>query len=261
MSIVSLNVSRIVGAAPSKRQSTGALISQGGTTLGNGTYSLLTQNSDLTPLLAPPLALTALAWSAGTVTATAAAAIPGLTTGDTFLTTIAGVTPSGYDGTFKATVTGANTFTYALTTNPGSETVLGTYTPPSQAALVSMLSSYFGQGTRQAVYVLELGPGDGTSGPPALQNFITANPGFFYAYLCPRSWDATAAFNALQAQYQGLSSMTYFFTTTTTGSYTFYTGQMKGVLALVEAPGIPTSEFSLATAFQKVLSYAPSSTN
>jgi hypothetical protein len=69
--------------------------------------------ADLTPLLAAPLAIASLAWSGGTVLATTSANIPGLDTGDTFITPIAGATPAAYNGTYLATVTGANTFTCA----------------------------------------------------------------------------------------------------------------------------------------------------
>src|SRR6185312_13232597 len=41
--------------------------------------------------------------------------------------TVAGATPSGYNGTFTCTITGASTFTYPLASNPGAETVPGTF--------------------------------------------------------------------------------------------------------------------------------------
>lgn len=260
-SIVQLAVTQTVAAAPNTLQATGALLSQGATTLATGTTSLLTQASSLTALLAAPLALSSLVWTSGTVLATASAAIPGLTTGDTFSTTIASAAPSGYNGTIQATVTGSDTFTFPLTTDPGTETSAGTYTPPNQVELLAMVSTFFGQGAAQSVYVLELGAGDGTSGPPALATWITANPNVFYGYLVPRSWDATSAYLALIAQYEALTSKTYFFTTTTSATYTAYTSLMKNVLWLIEAPSIPTTEFSLAAAFQHALAYAPSSGN
>jgi hypothetical protein len=49
--IVQVNVSQTLAAAPNQLQRTGAMISQGGTTLTAGTYGLLTQTADLTPLL------------------------------------------------------------------------------------------------------------------------------------------------------------------------------------------------------------------
>lgn len=263
-SIVILDVSQTAAPAPEVLQETGALISQGATTLGSGTYSLLTQASSLTPLLASALSLSSLTWSASTVTATTAAAITGLTTGDSFTTTVAGATPSGYNGTYIATVTGANTFTYTLSTNPGTETVAGTYTPNNQGELQAMVNTFFGQGTSTSVYVLELGPGDGTTGPPALQTFITANPTMFYSYLVPGLWDGTAAFLALVAQYESLSAKTYFFATTTASTYTAYSALEKCVVAEVtttNAQGRPLTEFSLAAAYQKTLSYAPSASN
>jgi len=259
--IVKLNVSITTASVPNGLQQRGALISQGATTLAPGTYSLVSQAPLPSSLLNQSLALSSLVWSAGTVTATTVNPIPGLSTGDTFITTVAGANPSAYNHTVVATVTGASTFTYSLVTNPGAETVAGTYTPPGLGELQAMVNSFFSQSTAQSVYILELGPTDGTSGPPALNTFIQANPGQFYAYLVPRSWDGSAAFLALLAQYENPGSMTYFFTTTTTGTYQAYTSVMKDVMPFVEAPGLALSAFDLAADFNGILSYSPSPTN
>lgn len=261
-SIVVTNVFQTSAPAPITLQQTGGVISQGATTLANNSKALLTQASDLSPLLAVSLAIASLAWSSGTVLATTAATIPGLTTGDKFRTTIAGATPVGYNGLVLATVTGANTFTYALAANPGAETGPGAYTPPSQAALVAAINTYFAEGgSTQAVYILELGTGDGTSGPPLLNTWIQNNPATIYAFLVPREWDATAAFTALLAQYQAPNAGVYFFATTTVANYPTYTALQKCLFALIDAPGTPLTEFSCAAPFEHALSYNPSASN
>ena len=62
-------------------------------------------------------------WTAGVVTVTAAS--HGYAVGD--LVTISGVTPAGYNGVVEVTsVPTVNTFTYALSSNPGTVTVQGT---------------------------------------------------------------------------------------------------------------------------------------
>jgi hypothetical protein len=258
--IVVESVQQTLAPAPILLQQTGALVSQGATTLSANTKALLTQNSDLTALLAAPLAITSLAWSGGTVLVTTAAAIPGLSSGDKFLTQIAGATPAAYNGTFWATWTGANTFTYALAVNPGSATVPGTYTPPGQSELISMLSSYYAQGASQAVWVLELGAGDGASGPTALGSWINTNepPQFFYHYCVPRSWDAQTNFLALMAQYEAPNAKRYFWFTTTNATKAAYTAVMKCGFGMVEAPGLPIGEFDVAAAFENALSINPS---
>lgn len=260
-SIVKLNVSETQASAPSLLQETGAAVSQGATTLANGKYSLLTSAASLTPLLAAPLAITSVSWSAGVATADTEAVIPGLSVGDVFITTVAGVLPAGYNGLVLGTVTGANSFTYSVANNPGAQTQAGTYTPPNQAELQAMVNTFFAQGSGTSLYVLELGAGNGTSGPPLLQSFEQANPNLFYGYLIPRLWDAKAAFLAMVANFEALNSQTYFYVTTTTGNYSQYTPAMKCVLAMVEAPNLPLTEFSMAAEFQHNLSYAPTSTN
>ena len=260
MSIVSLNISTLIGAKPSTLQQTGALISQGATSLATGNYSVLTQKSDLTSLLAPALALSALTWSGGVVTATTANPISGLSSGDTFLTTIAGASPTAYNGTYTATVTGASSFTYPLAADPGAETAPGTYTPGNQVELTTAVTDFFAQGTRRAVYVLELGATDSSTGPTELGTFIAANPNFFYLYVVPKSWDGSANFIALARTFVSDSSMTYFWTTTTLNTYAQYAG-IKSIQTWVEAPTVGTTEFDAAYAAQIALSYAPSSTN
>jgi hypothetical protein len=258
-SIVQTNVSQILAPTPPTLQRTGAVISQGGTNLSSGTSALLTEPDDLTPILAAPLALSSLAWSAGAVLATTGIAIPGAAPGDKFLTTIAGATPAGYNAKVWATVTGANTFTYPLASNPGVETVAGTYTPPGNGELLTMINSYYGQGSTQAVYVLELGPANGSTGPTALDAWITANPGVFYSYLVPKGWDTQANYLALIAKYENPTSKTYFFTTTTVATRGAYTALMKDVLAEIESPTTPITEFSAAATFQAALAYNPGS--
>jgi hypothetical protein len=262
MSIVTENVTITAAPAPSTLQSTGALISQGATTLGTGNYSLITQPSDLTPLLAVPLSITSLAWATNVVTATTTAA-HGVATGEAFITTIAGAVPAAYNGTYLATSTGASTFTYPLplSTTPGAETTPGTYKPRNQGELIAMVNSFFGQGTSQAVYVLELGAGEPAAGVTALATFVTANPGVFYSYLVPRNWDGVASFLTYVAQFEATTAKTYFYVTTTTAGYAAYTPLMKCVLPFIEAPSLPVTEFDAATAFRVALNYAPSSTN
>jgi len=260
MGIVTVNVSQQSAPTPNTLQKTGALISQGATTTAPNTSTFLTQLSDLTAILKGALANSTLVWSSGTVTVTTAAP-HGLTNADVLPLTIAGASPSGYNGTFQCTVTGVSTFTYPLVSNPGVNTVPGTWTPEDVTELLAMATTFFAQGTHQGVFVLELGPGNAADGVTALGTYITANPNAFYAYLVPRFWDAAASFLTFLAGFESTTAKTYFFVTTTTGTYTSYTALMKDVVALVEAPGIPSTEFSLAAAFYVMLNYAPSSSN
>lgn len=342
--IVRVNVNVLIAPTPSQLQKTGALISQGGTSLAANSRALLTQLSDLTPLLAAAIPLASLTQSAGVATATLeggasdissgtynsttglvtltlsggigvnpgdpvlvsgatgtgsvssidgtwpcaagtggttvtffvppsltmtitggeAQATIGLANGATFLTTIAGATVSagGYNGTVLATVASATTFTFPVpstTTSPATGTP--TFTPPTTAELLAEATTFFAQGTGQGVYVLELGTGTPAQGVTALAAYITANPGIFYSYLVPRSWDAVSSFLAFLAGFNATTSQTYFFITTTAATYTQYTATMKCAFLLIEAPGVPTTEFSLAAVFWTTLNYSPSSTN
>jgi hypothetical protein len=160
----------------------------------------------------------------------------GIPNGHTCWVTIAGAAPAGYNGTWLATSTGASTFTYAVPSNPGAETTPGTWIPESANELNAMVLSFFGQGGARSVYVLELGLGSPTDGVNALSAWLIANPGFAYAFLVPRTWDANVTFLALVAQYENTTAKLYFFVTTTLQNYSLYTALEKSVFAMIEAP-------------------------
>ena len=245
-SIVQVNVSQQVAPTPPTLQRAGALVSQGGTILSKLGRALITQPSDLTPLLTGPRAISALAFLTGVVTATTSQP-HGLTVGQKVHLDIAGAAPAAYNGSYIVTVTSSTQFTYEKAANPGSATVTGSFTPRSVSELQQMVTTFFAQGNQQAIYVLELGAGSVTEGVAALTDYLTKFPnanyaagaeGYFYGYLIPRTWDADPDFLALAALYQSTTARTYFWVTTTLQNYPAYTALQKAVFALVEAPAI-----------------------
>jgi hypothetical protein len=257
--IVTIDVTITKAPAPETLQQQGAVISQGATTLANGAFSLITEPADLTPLLAAALAAASATWAADVVTVTASAALPDhLPSGATFLTTLAGFTPSTVNGQYLATVTGADTFTVALS-GSGSVSVAGTFTITDD--LVSQIATFFDQGKSTPCYVLELGDGTVAQGVTALTAFITGTPAQFYSYLVPRSWDGVSQFLAFLAGYESTTAKTYFFVTTTTATYTDYTALLKCVVPLVESPTKPITEFTHAADWWVSLHYRPSGSN
>lgn len=243
--IVQVNVTQTVAPAPATLQQSGALVSQGGTYTSPFTASLLTQLSDLTLLLHGSAAIASISQTAGLATALASVA-HGLTIGDTLLLTIAGAAPAAYNGSQLCTVISTTEFTFAVpsaTSSPATGTIV--YTSSDVAELLAMATTFFANGSGQAVYVLELGPGNATDGVTALTTYITANPnsnytpgavGYFYSYLVPREWDGNASYLAFLNNFNATTSRTYFFTTTTLATYTNYTPLMKCVVAMVESP-------------------------
>lgn len=258
--IVQINVSRTLAPAPSTLQRTGFLVSVGGTNLAPNTDELLTELSDLTPLLASPKALTSLAWTASVVTATASAA-HGVTIGQTFPVTIVGALPSGYNGTFTATATTTTAFTYPLVTNPGAETAPGTYVAGAALELIAMATSFFAQGNNTSVYVLELGTAATVVNVAALMGYITANPGAAYAYLVPRAFASDSTYQAQVKNYEANTAKIYFYTTVPSYAVSLLFAGVKSVSQMIEAPGIPVTEFTNASNFYQVLTNNPSNVN
>lgn len=73
------------------------------------------------------------------------------------------------------------------------QAVLQTSGGGNQVELNTMGTTFFAQGSSIGSYVLELGTQtSGAAGAEALQQWITDNPGVFYAYLVPAAWDNTS---------------------------------------------------------------------
>lgn len=271
-SIVKVNVSVQNAPAPAQLQRTGALISQGGTNLAAGTYSLLVGPSGLTALLPGLLALSGITQTAGTATATAAAP-HGYTVSDTIILTISGATGSttGYNGTFLCTITSTTQFTYAVSSGLASPAV-GTlkYTPEDVAEISAMVTTFFAQGSGVGVYIVELGAGNAADGQTALATFITANAGKFYSYLLPHTWGVSSSFySSFALNFTSTTAKTYFHVTTTLAFWqanpTLFAATLKDLVVSIEAPtvaaayvaGTPT-EFSAAAFFYVTLNIQPS---
>lgn len=116
----------------------------------------------------PHIGLSSLTWSSGTVTATSAVPIGAVSL---LFVTISGATPSGYNGTFVATVTGTSTFTYSVASNPGTETVPGAWVSNSDALSANGLigTATFTSGATSIVVASvtqgAVSSGDGVGGP------------------------------------------------------------------------------------------------
>ncbi len=233
--IVNVAVNIQTAPAPSTLQKTGAFISAGGTNTSPGTKSLLTQFSDLAPLLNAPATLSGISWSGEVATATAAAA-HGLPIGQVINLTIAGASPTGYNGTFPCTITSTTEFTYPVLTNPSGSSTTGTWVAAEVNSLIQRATTFFAQGNAQSVYVLEIGPTDATHGVNFLSAWIAQNPNVFYGYLVPRFWDGNSTFLTFLAGFEATNSKTYFFVTTTLATYGLYSDLLKCVVALIEAP-------------------------
>lgn len=258
--IVTVNVTRTIAPAPSTLQRTGALVSQGGTTLTPGTTSLLTQESDLTALLRAAVTTTSLTWNTGTVTVVTTTP-HGIPSGTTVQGTIAGVSPAGYNGTYPCTYVSATSFTYPLPSNPGAATVQGSFTPYAVSELQKMVNTFFAQGNAVAVLVLELGLDADADNIAALDAYITANPETIYAFLTPEAWANQATFITMAGDYTSNTAKTYFFQQMSQSNYNDFTN-IKSIFGLVPSPDEATaSRFPTAAPFYKLLNYNPSNTN
>ena len=257
--IIVVVVSVTNAPAPATLLATGAFLSCGGTTLTPGTYQVLSTDASLASILTPAATITSITWSGGTATVTTAAA-HGIPSGATIQATIAGATPTGYNGNFAATYASATTFTYPLASNPGSETVPGTWQPTSAVELTQMNTTYWAQGTNVAPYVLELGLVAVNAAVTALGNFITASPQFFSRYLVSRSWVSNSAFQTFVGTFAAPNNITYFHIPVGSATYTNF-ADAKAAICCAEAPNLPATEYTAAARFALELATAPSSSS
>lgn len=262
--IVVVNITTTVAPTPATLQQTGAFVSQGGTVLSPGTASLLTQFSDLTPLLKVAAANASITWtsSVATVTTTAPHKLP---IGETINLTIVGATAAAYNGTFPCTITGASAFTYPLPASQSSASVPGSWQPASVNVITQMATTYFSQPTGVAVYVFECGVGSVADGVAFLDAYIQANPnssyvsgatGFYYAYLAPRIWDGDPNFINMLSQFNATTSATYFYVTTKLSTYGLYSNLDKCVVAMIESPALGQYAANVLTAISWSAAYA-----
>jgi hypothetical protein len=282
--IVTVNVSIIEAPTPNTYQRSGAFVSFGATNLtpSNNT-SLLTQFSDLAPLLQPNMLAQTTSWAAGTVTVVFSSAIPGPPiVGDTFFLVFTGYTPAAYNGRFQCTVTAANTVTFPLVTNPGAVTVQGTAQTATSIELSQMATTYFSQGNEVGVWVLELGYQNSSNNQViAFQNWLTNNPLTIYGFLLPRQFGSNptilgsstvpTAFTNLLKEYQNPEAMEYFWLTVTPSTMNNLGPTYKDVVQMIEAPILtdptqvnlnsPNGEFTMAAMFYNAIVYRASNTN
>jgi hypothetical protein len=296
--IVTVHVSIIEAPTPINYQRTGAFVSFGATNLPAGSTSLLSQWSDIESLIYNPSAISNAVWGAGVVTVTTAAPLPHGAVGDVIPIDLNGFNPTALNGTgfVNATVTGASTFTYPLTANPGTIQTMGTYQYANSIELSQMATTYFGQGNEVGVWILELGyQNSATNCVTALTTWLNNNPKTIYGFMMPRRFgsDPTilgtaavpTAFTNLLKTYQAPEKMEYFWLTVTPATMTnlFQVGQLgsggtkgtgssfKNVLQMVEDPILtdptqenitdPGGEFTMAAMFYNALAYRPSNTN
>jgi hypothetical protein len=133
--------------------------------------------------------------------------------------------------------------------------VLGTLAPHSVAEITNYVAGHFSMGYTQAIFVLELGPGDIAHGVASLTTYLGLFPntsytpramGFYYIYAIPKYWDANPGFLTLARRYLNPAARTYFAVTTTLGTYTIYQPTDKSMPWMIESPILSARPASVA---------------
>lgn len=170
------------------------------------------------------------------------------------------------NGKFTVTIINPDIFTYPFPPSPGTLTTTNaTVTNTSASELVDMTTTYFAQGASNGVYVLELGADTLINGVSALDEWLITYPNELFALLAMREWDESEltrlAFQTLCSNYNANGTVLAFFVTTNLANYSSWasTTGLKSAMVGIEAPVIPSTEFTMAGFFYRALNYAPSS--
>ncbi|EGM7354735.1 hypothetical protein IRY04_000968 [Salmonella enterica] len=240
--IVTVNVSQTIGATPANLQQMSAVLSFGATLQEPGKPVLITRDKEISELVKNSIgSLTAapVAKSSGNVNITMT--LPeGVTIGRSdnseVKITVSGCSPDGWNGTFTANVTASNTLTWAIADSQltGSPTTLGQFSIDGGESLVTAVNTFFAQGNKVGIYLLEMGVQKSASAEIAALNTYMEDPlKRFYAYLVPQTWDGNAEFITLARRYTANEAMQYFFVLTKTPPDTNYVSPYAGIKSII----------------------------
>jgi hypothetical protein len=249
--IVTVTVSTILAPAANTLQQTGAILSYGGSTVPVGSTQILTRFGDLAQWVIPADGVVNAVWAAGVVTVTLQNPIPGTwTNGDLVSMNFTGFTPTGYNGTYICTITGADTVTYNQLIDPTIMMQAGKSQFTAAMDLNAKVATFFRQGTGRYVYILELGfQTTPQQEMLQLENWLNVNPLSFYGYLVPYAWgNSNNITNAITLfeQFVNPEAMTYFWITLQANTVGLIPNTCKSVVQLIEDPSVYPARISAA---------------
>jgi hypothetical protein len=263
--ITEINVSVIQAPQPSNLLNTAAIISVGGTTISTGSTQFIASASDLAQYLVTPTAISSISWDTGTVTVATSAA-HGITVGNTAEVEISGVTPAAYNGVYLVTATTTTNFTYALASNPGTETVLGVVTLSPALYLTAADATWWGQGNSQTgYYIFEAGSTTPATIISNLSAYLTANPQTVYNWAFLPGIDADETdLKAFLLEYNAYSSLITFYLPVSSATYASWASQntLQNTVAVIQSPNAsPASELDSIAFDQYMTAFKPSAAN
>lgn len=240
--IVTINVSRTIGAIPSDLQQTSAILSFGHTLEKPGKPVLLTEKSDIDDLINIPI---------GNLYGAASPSVSGMvdftlsppqgkafsgSNGTPITITISGCKPADWNMKVMAVINerGELTWSRSGSTLLGSPLTMGRITIEGSDILKTNVDSFFAQGNKVGTYLLELGS-FGAIGEEiwALKEYIEDPSKRFYAFLVPGSWKGSPAFVYMANFFTSNDSMQYFFIPEGTPEDTNYESPYNGIKSVI----------------------------
>lgn len=214
---------------------------------------------------APALDISSITWAAGVVTLDTTNP-HGIPTGATTNIIVKGETPAGYNGTFIATAADANTLNYALATDPGTSTVLGTVLVGPQVDLSAFDDTWWGQGNLGTGYwVYETGTAVPQDVIDSVEGYIDANPQTIYNWIFLPGMDAAKSIvRPFLLLHNALSALLKFWLPVSASTYALWEGEntLRNTFLMIESPGAnPATELDVAAPAQYYTGFVPTPTN
>lgn len=263
--IVQLNVSQTIAPEPNLLQSKAAIVSMGGSTVPTGTVEYISSAGEVDNYIDDAYDISTISWTAGIVTVVFTNP-HGIPVGDTTALKVSGVTPAGYNGTFTATSFDATTLNYAVATDPGASTVLGTALVGPQLYLMAADATWWAQGNNQTGYYLfESGTVVVADCLDAVQTYLEANPQTIYNWGFLPGVDAdSSAYIAFALLHNSLTSIIKLYLPVTSSTYATYATEdtLRNTFAMIQSPGANVStELDITSFMQYMTAFSPTTTN
>ena len=263
--IVQLNVSETVAPTPNRLQGTAAIVSMGGTTITAGTTQLISSSADLANYLIPAYDISSATWSAG-VASLVTTNPHGIPTGNTTTIVVAGVSVSGYNGTFTATAFDATTLQYTIAVDPGGSPTGGTLEVGPQVFLQADDATWWAQAnTFTGYYIYETGTADIADVVDSVNTYLSNNPQTIYNWIFLPGVDADHTdVYAFLLLHNALTSLIKFYLPVSVSTYTAWdhNDTLRNTFIMIQSPGASAStELDIVAFAQYMTAFTPSPTN
>ena len=220
-------------------------------------------SSDL--YITPAYDISSISWSAGVVSVVTTNN-HGIPVGDTTTIIVSGMTPAAYNGTYTATSSGVNSLNYAIASDPGASSALGTLIIGNQVFLTAFDETWWAQGNTQVgYYIYETNTVVPSDVYTLVETYIDENPLTVYNWCFLPGMDTDPiSGHAFFLLHNSLTSLMKFYMPVRPSTYSVWEGfdTLRNTFVMVQSPDAsPLYELDIAAWAQYITAFNPSPTH